>query len=399
MGLTISYLGKSITLSDYIAQLIDIVYTNSTNIKKDNITYLDGRYKGLLTIERGFQTIIKVVDTKANEKFKYIKTYQFANEEKMLTELSKAMKKLCNLPAMDKMISVEDFYIENNRKASKLKMFVIEDYVEYISLQDFFSYLYEDFLSNRVRLKIENLYNELTKVTVLVYDLMEQLNRNGLYNNNIRISNLMLCRSTIGIVIKLSDIEIGSIFSISLKDKKTQLSDLQTIDNDDYHNLMILLFQTLFFIKNLSFKSVFQFNEIYKFYETDLKILEVGINKLIGEDVNKLLYLNLLMKFIKINPRELRELNESYKLVESKLNPLKLFNAKYSLDLLFSLVDSSEDEYLEYFFITIYDYELKDQKGLVSYIVFNSKLQLFIAKYVNFISAYYKTNKNIGIFN
>jgi hypothetical protein len=403
MGLTISYLGKSITLSDYIEHLIDIAYSNARNITKDGFTFIDGRYKGLLTIERGFQTIIKVADTKSVESFKYIKTYQVANDEKVLAELTKSMEKLRNLPDIEGVMPMEDFYIENNRKAIKLKMFVIEDYVEYISLQDFLSFLSDDYSTGKVKLKIENLYNELTKMTVLLYDTMEQLNKNhGFYNNNMRISNLMLCRGSgkTGVVLKLTDTEVGTVFSISLKDKKNQLPDLQTIDNDDYHNLMILLLQVLFVIKNLSFgqKGVFEFSEIYRFYETDLRIIEGGIDGLISEETNKnkLLYLNLLTKFIKPYPKDLKEVNECYKLIEAMASSVKLFNLKYSLDLLFSLVDSNEDDYLEYFFKIIYDYELRDQKSLVNYIVTNSKLQMFIAKYVSFISTHYKNNRKIG---
>jgi hypothetical protein len=397
MGLTISYLGKSIKLSDYIEQLIDIVYTNATNIRKDNITYLDERYRGIITIERGFQTVIKVSDTKSGlERFKYLKNYQIANDEKIVAEIGKAMGKLCGLQNFDGLTKIEDFFIENNRKANKLKMFIIEEYIEYISLQDFLGFLYDDYLTGKIKFKIENLYNELTKLIIAIFEIIETLNRNQFYNNNMRMGNLMLCKDAGKISLKFTDLEVSSIFSINMKDKKNQISDLQTIDNNDYHNLMILLFQILFYIKNLSFKSVFEFSDMFKFYETESKVLELGINKLISEDRNKLLYLNLFMKYYNSDPSELKELNNIYKDISMKSSTSKLFHSKYSLDLLFSLVDSNEDEFLEYFFNVIYDYEIKDQKLLINYIVTNSKLQLFIAKYVSFISTHYQFNKKIG---
>jgi hypothetical protein len=152
----------------------------------------------------------------------------------------------------------------------------------------------------------------------------------------------------------------------------------------------------IFFIKNLSLKNSFNHTIMYDFYKTDIKLIKNELAEIFETD-NRLTYFKYIVKYLSDNNYDkVNELNFIYKDIALKINDSK-YNREIRLDLLFSLIQLNEKEYLEYFFIVLNEYKHKDYKWLLHFVIEKQFIQIVITRYINFIQLHYQNNKHVDL--
>jgi hypothetical protein len=396
MGITISYFNQQTSMTKYLDIVLNVIHSNSKNLQKDNITFLDNKYKALSTFERGILSLFQVIDQKSNfALYKTVKTYQIKNHDNYIIKVNNILKTISSLSS-DKIIKIEYFSSDNNIKKGKiLRLYIIEEYNDYISLQQLLGYFYDDYVNRKLIMDIDILYEELINLCINILEHIDYLHSHDIKNTNINLSNIMYCKNKQTFLIKFTDIEAGEIYRINFGNDEV-LNDMQNVNNDDYHNFLILLFQLIFFIKNLSIKNGFDYSVMYDLYKTDLRVIKNELAEIFEND-GRLMYFRYLLEFM-IDERydKVKGLNIVYKHILAKKMYFE-YEMEIVLDLLFSLVQLNEKDYLDYFFRVLNECNINNHKWLLSYLTEKKQLQNFITKYINFIQIHYQKYKKIDL--
>jgi hypothetical protein len=222
------------------------------------------------------------------------------------------------------------------------------------------------------------------------------------------MNNILICyREHLGpeeifhYVLKLSDIEVSEFFRINFSDldkNDFKVSYLNMYNFNDYHNFKILLLQFIFYVKNLSFKTIFEYEDMFQFYKLEEEVLSAEMSKIISEDP-KLFYFSLLIDELnKKNENEICELNELFQNIISLRNinfeEMKLSKEKIIL-LLLSTVEISENIFLEYVFLNLFKIKNANSQIFVSIFEDYTYLNIFMSKYINFIQLHYSKHKEV----
>jgi hypothetical protein len=396
MGLILTYFNQQMNMSKYLDFISNIITSNSKNLQKENITFIDNKYKAITTFERGILNLFQVIDQKANiAQYKIIKTYQIKNEESLISKVTNFLNTIASL-SNDKLIKIEDFKFENtNKKGKILRLYILEEYNDYISLQQFLGLFYDDYISRKLTVNINTLYEELISLCCDIMEFIDSLHSQNIFNVNMSLNNIMYCKAKHTFVVKFTDIESGELHRINFGNDDIKLSAMQNMNNDDYHNFQIILFQLIFFIKNLSLKNAFDYTVMYDFFKTDIKIIQNELTEIFESD-SRLAYFKYLLRYISENAYDkIKELNSLYKDIMKKNLELK-YDSEIILDMLFSLIQSNEN-YLEYFFNILNEYRLRDNKWLLNYLIEKQHIQNIITRYINFIQIHYHNNKNVDL--
>lgn len=396
MGLTISYFNQQTSFTKYLDLVLNVIHSQSKNLQKENITFIDNKYKALSTFERGILNLFHVIDSKSNfAQYKTIKTYQIKNNEIEINKVNNFLKTISSLSS-EKIIKIENFSFDNSNKKGKiLRLFIIEEYNDYISLEQLLGLIYDDYTSKKLIIDIDNLYEELINLCVDVLDNIDHLHSHNINYTNINLSNIMICKNKHSFSVKFTDIETAEICRINFGSEEV-LNDMQNVNNDDYNNFLILLLQLVFFVKNLSLINGFEYSLMKDFYKTNIKVIENELSEIFESDC-KMVYFKYVLSYIKEKSYDkIKELNDIYRNISSN-NIEYNCNLETRLDLLFSLVQINEKKYLQYFFNVLNECKIKDYKLLLSYITQNNHIQCFITKYINFIQLYYKKNNEIDL--
>jgi hypothetical protein len=397
MGLIISYFNQQTTMSKYLDLLYNVISSNMKNLQKDNILFIDNKYKAVSTFERGILNLFQVIDEKSNfAQYKIIKTYQIKNEDTSIKSINNLIKHISTL-SNDKIIKIETYRIDNNNKKGKiLRLYLLEEFYESISLQQLLGFFYDDHISRKLIVDIDSLYEELINLSSNILDHIDYLHSKNIRHFNMNLCNIIYCRMKHSFCIKFTDIEAGEIYRINFGNEDIKLSDMQNINIDDYHNFIIILFQLIFFIKNLSLKNAFDYTVMYDFYKTDINIIKNELDEIFESDI-RLVYFKYILKFISENDYDkVREVNNIYKeIVRNDLDTLS--NKELKLDILFSLIEINEKHYLEYFYKILNEYKIREFDWLIDYLNSKQVIHSVISTYINFIQLHYENNKKIDI--
>jgi hypothetical protein len=449
MGFNVSYQSNSQSINDYLEMLIKNINEKSYNFNsKEPLTFINDSYKAILCMRKEFQSIFKVVKQNQEIKgyinldnlnvfkssfLKFIKTYQIKNEDEVIKEFTEKIQNYIELfkneDFKNQFIMIEDYHIENLKKGKISRFLVINEFCDFISLRDCMESLYYDIINSKLEIKLENLYVEIVKLSNFLIQIIKILHQNKIRKFNLNINNILLCNNSTKysneeplsdflkfnlneFFYKFSDIEQADFFRINFKNEKIdlKLTNLNTMEFDDCVNYYIVIFQIIFFIKNLSYKNVFDFNDIFEFYKIDISVMKKELMNLINEDY-KLIILKYTFKiFPEIEDEasetsifeKIQNIHEIYldllakKKLEISVKILSL-NLNMIIDFLFSIIEINEEEYIDYFFQNLNLIKEKYEEILIRHIQNEMKLlSVLINKYITFIQNGYSKNRLVG---
>jgi hypothetical protein len=207
-------------------------------------------------------------------------------------------------------------------------------------------------------------------------------------------------------ILQMSDVEESKFFSLNFEKEelKFNYSSIITLSNKDYINFYIIIFQLIFFIKNISYKTVFEFRDIFELAKIPIKELRKEFLILAEEDSKFNFFKYALDKLEENQESEiLNHLTEIFSIYIKMLDKCPLdFNIMHDklsmlIHLLFSLVELNEEMYSVYFFTSIYS--IQNQEVLINILKNNhTMLSLLVSKYINFIQDG-KVKVNIDLIN
>lgn len=446
MGFNVSYQSNSQDINDYLNMLIKNINEKSYNFNSnESLTFINDSYKAVLCIRKEFQSIFKVVKQSPENKdcdkllnlkssfVKLIKTYHIKNEEEIIKEFTEKIQNYIDLSKHENcknlFVMIENYHIENIKKGKISRFLVINEFCDFISLRDCMENLYYDFINSRLEIKLENLYIEIVKLSNFLIQIIKILHQNKIRKFNLNINNILLSNNSSifsnkelsndldkynlnEFFYKFFDIEQADFFRINFKNEKIdlKLSNLNTNEFEDYVNYYLVIFQIIFFIKNLTYKNIFDFNDIFEFYKIDISVMKKELFNLINED-----YKLIVLKYTFKNISKIEDFTNESSIFENiqiiheiylnliakktlKLSELKItLNLNMIIDFLFSILEINEEKYIDYFFENLNLIKEKYEDILINHIKNEIKLlSVLVNKYITFIQNGYSTNRSVG---
>lgn len=446
MGFNVSYQSNSQDINDYLNMLIKNINEKSYNFNSnESLTFINDSYKAVLCIRKEFQSIFKVVKQSPENKdcdkllnlkssfVKLIKTYHIKNEEEIIKEFTEKIQNYIDLSKHENcknlFVMIENYHIENIKKGKISRFLVINEFCDFISLRDCMENLYYDFINSRLEIKLENLYIEIVKLSNFLIQIIKILHQNKIRKFNLNINNILLSNNSSifsnkelsndldkynlnEFFYKFFDIEQADFFRINFKNEKIdlKLSNLNTSEFEDYVNYYLVIFQIIFFIKNLTYKNIFDFNDIFEFYKIDISVMKKELFNLINED-----YKLIVLKYTFKNISKIEDFTNESSIFENiqiiheiyldliakktlKLSELKItLNLNMIIDFLFSILEINEEKYIDYFFENLNLIKEKYEDILINHIKNEIKLlSVLVNKYITFIQNGYSTNRSVG---
>jgi hypothetical protein len=364
MGIHISYLNKNQTLMEYLCDVIKNVYNDELNVDSEKITFEDGNLVAVKSVRKNFQVVFKVKHIKS-QKFSNLKVYQIKNDQMAIEAISKKMEIFGNVFKLNQnIVSYEKYFSEDLKKGKTTRYILLEECLEYVTLKEFLEIFFYDYQQKRVETDTESMYIEIIKLVLKMTELIQFFDKHNIKDYSLNLENIIIHnKKNYESQLKFANFEVSEFFKINTNDNiNTDSLNLYTQINNPVQSFLLIVFQLLFYVKNLSLQTIFDFNDIFQFYKIDLKLLRQELCTNILNNSNLIYFRHFFEIFNQeadfsdsTNLIKLKDITEKYLHVIERREILTTnTDANIYLDYIFSLQPSDDTgQYIDYLFTTL----------------------------------------------